>query len=121
MGFDESIDLRPLLGRWVNFNKQSTGICRLEIDDWEGLPTIRVIGAGHPDPIDWGEVAGAAFAGTVGGRRAAAFTASYDLAFLRVLLAGRLDKHHLVVDAYSIFTDSSGRAAYFQRDNFYLP
>jgi hypothetical protein len=121
MDLEGSIDLRPLLGRWVNFNKQSTGICRVEIDDWEGLPTVRIIGANHPDPIDWGEVAGAAFAGAVGGRRAAAFTASYDFAFVRVLLAGHLDNHRLIVDAYSTFTDSSGRAAYVQRDNFYLP
>lgn len=115
------IDLRPLLGRWVNYNKNSTGISRVEIDSWEGLPTVRVIGAGRPDPIDWGEVAGSAFADQVGGEQAAAFTASFELLFARVLIAGHLDQRRLVVDAYSVFLDLSGRAGYCQRDSFYLP
>lgn len=115
------IDLRPLLGRWVNYDKSSTGISRVEIDNWEGLPTVRILGAGCPEPIDWGEVAGAAFADGAGGRRAVAFTAGYDFAFARVQLTGHLDKSRLVVEAYSTFTDSSGRAGYVQRDSFYLP
>jgi hypothetical protein len=114
------IDLRPLIGRWVNYDKHSTGISRVEIADWEGLPTVRVIGAGRPDPIDWGEVAGSAFADGHDGGQAMAFTASYDLVFVQVLLTGHLDKRRLLVDAYSVFTDASGRASYYQRDSFYL-
>jgi len=116
-----SIDLRPLMGGWVNYNENSTGINRVYIDDWEGTPTLRVFGASRPAPIDWGEVAGAAFADGVGGREAVGFTATYDLDFAQVLLAGYLNKRLLVLDAYSMFTDGSGRANYFQRDHFYLP
>ena len=115
------IDLRPLLGGWVNYNERSTGIDRVYVDDWEGTPTVRVFGASRPAPIDWGEVAGAAFADGVGGHQAVGFTATYDVEFARVLLAGYLNKRLLVVDAYSMFTDASGRANYFQRDHFYLP
>jgi hypothetical protein len=115
------IDLRPLLGGWVNYNENSTGIDRLYIGDWEGTPTVRVFGASRPAPIDWGEVAGSAFADGVGGHEAVGFNASYDLTFAQVLLAGYLNKRLLVVDAYSTFTDASGRANYFQRDHFYLP
>jgi hypothetical protein len=115
------IDLRPLRGRWVNYNEQSTGIHRLEIDDWEGTPVVRVFGAGRSGPIDWGEVAGAAFTDGVTGHEAVAFTADYHLEFATVLLAGYLNKRLLVVDAYSTFTDGSGRAPYFQRDHFFLP
>ena len=115
------IDLRPLLGGWVNYDETSTGINRVYIDDWEGTPTVRVFGASRPAPIDWGEVAGAAFADGVGGHEAVGFTASYDLEFAQVLLAGYLNKRLLVVDAYSTFNDGSGRASYFQRDHFYLP
>ena len=114
------IDLRPLTGRWVNYDKQSTGISRIEIDNWEGLPTVRVLGAGRPDPIDWGEVAGIAFVDGYNGMETVAFTANYYLAFVQVLLTGYLDKRRLLVDAYSIFTDASGRASYFHRDSFYL-
>jgi hypothetical protein len=115
------VNLRPLLGGWVNYDKGSTGIQRLEIDDWEGTPVVRAFGAGHPDPIDWGEVAGAAFADGVDGHHAVAFTATYHLDFATVLLAAYLNKRLLVVDAYSTFTDGSGRASYFQRDHLYLP
>jgi hypothetical protein len=115
------IDLRLLLGGWVNYNETSTGINRIYIEDWEGTPTVRVFGANRPAPIDWGEVAGAAFADGVGGHAAVGFTARYDLDFAQVLLAGYLNKRLLVVDAYSTFTDGSGRASYFQRDLFYLP
>ena len=115
------INLRPLLGSWVNYDKNSTGIQRLEIDDWEGSPIVRVFGAGQPDLIDWGEVAGAAFADGVDGQTAVAFTAGYHLDFAHVLLAAYLNKRLLVVDAYATFTDNSGRANYFQRDHLYLP
>jgi hypothetical protein len=115
------IDLRPLLGGWVNYDRTSTGIQRLDIDDWEGTPVVRAFGAGQPDPIDWGEVAGAAFTDGVDGHHAVAFTAGYHLDFAHVLLAGYLNKRLLVVDAYSTFTDNSGRASYFQRDHLYLP
>jgi hypothetical protein len=115
------IDLRPLMGGWVNYDEHSTGISRIEIGNWEGLPTVRVIGAGRPDPIDWGEVAGIAFVDGCNGLQTVAFTANYHRAFVQVLLTGYLDKSRLLVDAYSIFTDASGRASYFHRDSFYLP
>jgi hypothetical protein len=115
------INLRPLLGNWINYDEGSSGIHHLEVDDWEGTPVVRAFGAGRPDPIDWGEVAGAAFTDGVGTREAVAFTASYHLPFASVLLAAYLNKRLLVVDAYSTFTDGSGRASYFQRDHLYLP
>lgn len=116
-----AIDLEPLLGGWVNYNTRSTGIIRLEMSDRGGAPTVRVFGAGLSAPIDWGEVACAMFANGVDRHEAVGFTASYELGFAHVLLAGYLNKRLLVVDAYSIFTDGSGRANYFQRDHFYLP
>ena len=54
------VDLRPLLGTWVNYDHTSTGIRRLHIEDWEATPVLRVFGAAFPEPVDWGEVAGAA-------------------------------------------------------------
>ena len=92
----------------------------MEIDDWEGRRSY-ASSAPAPGSHRLGGGGRRGVRGAVDGREAVAFTASYDLSFASVLLAGYLDKHHLVVDAYSIFTDSSGRAAYFQRDNFYLP
>lgn len=115
------IDLRPLIGRWVNYDKHPTGISRIEIDTWEDLPIVRVTGIGQPDPIDWGEAAGIAFVDGYNGLETVAFTAYYHLAFVQVLLTGYLDQDRLLVDAYSTSTDADGRASYFHRDSFYLP
>jgi len=115
------IDIRPLLGAWVNYDETSTGITRIEIGDWQGCPTVRVFGADRPAPIDWGEAAGAAFADGVDTVEAVAFVANYHLDFVTVILAGYLNKRLLVVDAYSAFTDSSRRVDSFKRDHFYLP
>jgi hypothetical protein len=115
------IDLRPLIGNWVNYDKHPTDISRIEIGTWEGLPIVRVTGAGRPDPIDWGEVAGIAFVDGPNGLQTVAFTAYYHLAVVEVLLTGYLDQTRLLVDAYSILTDAGGRASYFHRDSFYLP
>ena len=52
---------------------------------------------------------------------AVAFRADYDLGFARVMLACYLNKRLLVVDAYTVFQDGSGRSPYFQRDHFYIP
>jgi hypothetical protein len=114
-----SVDPRPLLGRWVNYNEESTGINGVQIDSWEGVFTLRVLGADRPAPIDWGEVAVAMFADGVGGQEAVAFSASYDFGWALVHLAAYLNKRLLVVDAYTIFTDGGGRSNYFQRDHFY--
>jgi hypothetical protein len=118
---DRPIDLRTLLGRWVNYNEHSTGISRVEIGTWEGVPTVRVFGAGPPVSVDWGEAAGAVFADGIGGDEAVAFTVTFDLVFAQVLLTGRLNRRLLVIDAYSVFADRSGRANYFQRDHLYRP
>jgi hypothetical protein len=115
------VDLSPLTGAWVNFDAGSTGILRLEIGDRDGGLGVRVWGTGSPSPSDWGEAVGDAFTDGVGLCSAVAFRAGYDLGFARVLLACYLNKRLLVVDAYTLFQDGSGRSPYFQRDHFYQP
>jgi hypothetical protein len=114
------IDPRPLLGTWVNYDRYSTGIRGIEIDEREGTVVLRTSGAGEPEEIDWGETVGAAFSDGVESHEAVGFAAHYNFAFLTVQLAAYLNKRLLVVDAYSVFTDSSGRANYFQRDHLYI-
>lgn len=115
------IDPRPLVGTWVNYDQYSTGIRRIEIGERERMVTLRAFGAGEPEPIDWGETLASAFSDGVASREAVGFATRYDFGFLAVQLAAYLNKRLLVVDAYSVFTDSSGRANYFQRDHLYIP
>ncbi|HEX9945161.1 MAG TPA: hypothetical protein VGG03_24385 [Thermoanaerobaculia bacterium] len=116
-----AVDLSPLAGTWINFDAGSTGIARVEIAARDGRLAVWTFGAGNPDPIDWGEVVGQAFTDGVGLRAAVAFRAVYDFGPLRVMLACYLNKRLLVVDAYTVFQDGSGRSPYFQRDHFYVP
>jgi hypothetical protein len=115
------INLRPLLGAWVNYDQQTTGILGLRISDQHGQLAVRVAGAWEPNPMDWGVAPGAAFSAGVTSAEATGFTAQYRIPdVMDVLLAVYLNKRLLVVDAYTTFTDNSGRANYFQRDHLYL-
>jgi hypothetical protein len=116
-----AVDLRPLVGCWVNYDRHSTGIGRLELRDRAGALIVRGSGACDPGLLDWGESVGAAYGAGPAEHEAVGFTAVYGFRFLTVLLAGYLNQRLLVVDAYSRFTDASGRAATFQRDHLYLP
>jgi hypothetical protein len=113
-------DLSPLVGAWANFDAGSTGIARLEVADRAGGLIVRTWGTGTPEH-DWGEAAGDAFSDGVALSAAVAFLADYDLGIARVRLACYLNKRLLVVDAYSVFGDGSGRSPCFRRDHFYIP
>ncbi len=118
------LDPALLLGTWVNFDAASRGLTRIVVSSAAGQPggmAVRAFGAGSPQPEDWGEVAGAPFAGGVDLAEGVGFTASYDFGAMAVTLASYLNKRLLVVDAYTRFHDGSGRAGYFARDHFYIP
>lgn len=114
-----AVDLSPLTGAWVNFDAGATGILRLEIADRGGRLAVQTFGACLPAPCDWGEVAGEPFTDGVAEHAAVGFRAVYELGFARVMLASYLNKRLLVVDAYTVFLDGSGRSSYFLRDHFY--
>jgi hypothetical protein len=115
------IDLRPLLGDWVNYDEQTTGIAVVRIADRRGVLTVQVDSARQFDQRDWGVTVGAAFGSRAMPGEACGFAAHYRLQGSTVLLAAYLNKRLLVVDAYSAYTNGSGRANYFQRDHLYLP
>jgi hypothetical protein len=111
------IDPGPLLGDWMNYDATSGNIAALTIIRRGEAVILRITGA--PD-IDWGEVALEPFSLTTAGGEAAAFRAAYDFDFARAAILAYLNKRLLVVDAYTIFDDDSGRANYFARDHFWL-
>jgi hypothetical protein len=117
---DTALDTGPLLGTWLNYYDQTTGILRIVLSERRGIPMIRATGARRPEPVDWGEAFCAVYTDGATGRRATALSAHYRFPALTVMLAGYLNKRLLVVDAYTKFTDGTGRSDYFQRDHFYL-
>jgi hypothetical protein len=115
------IELAPLVGTWVNYDKHSGGIHHLDITDRGGALVVGTFGMSGPGPLDWGEAVGDPFSDGIGLHVAVGFSAVYELNFARVVLAAYLNKRLLVVDAYTTFLDSSGRSNYFRRDHLYVP
>jgi hypothetical protein len=112
----KTVDLRPLLGTWVNYDAGTPGIARIEVEDRSGRPVVRVVQAGPlwPEP---GETVGAAFSAGAALHEAIAFAARFEVDGAHVLLAAYLNKRLLVVDSYTAGAD----ADHFHRDHFYLP
>jgi hypothetical protein len=113
------LGLDLLLGEWFATNPDAGGLVRLTLsEDQTGL-RIRAFGAAAPQPVDWGEVPAAPFAGAVTSGEAMSFTARYEFDFLTVLLAAYAKQGILVADTFNTFTDGSARADYFSREFFH--
>jgi hypothetical protein len=115
------IDPGPLVGRWVIFADETTGLSELEVSDPGGSISVRGLGSGTGEAPDWGQVPARVFSDDVGGSEVWGFRASYDHGFERVELFGYLNRGLLCVEAGTTFTDSSGRSPYFTRTFLYRP
>jgi len=115
-----AVDPSTLVGTWLNYEPSSRGIYRVLITGSRGALAVRILGAGSPEPVDWGEAPAEAFAGDVASEEAVGWKAVYELEGRRTMILSYLNKRLLVVDAYTIFRDESGRSSYFSRDHFYL-
>jgi hypothetical protein len=104
------IDLRPLLGDWINYDERTTGILTVTISDRRGVLMVQV--------MDWDVTLGAAFGSRDEPDEACGFAAHYRRDDGTVLIAAYLNKRLLVVDAYRELT--GGRSNHFQRDHLYL-
>jgi len=113
-----SVALGGLVGTWVNTNPATSGIVKVVLTDNHGSLRVHLYGACHPSPCDWGEVAGLAYAASIAGGPAVAFTANYGFSFKSTIVNGHIEGIMLVVEDFSVFTDHSGRAAYFDKGTF---
>ncbi|XYH98775.1 hypothetical protein ACMHYB_03150 [Sorangium sp. So ce1128] len=114
------VDPSTLVGTWLNYDSTSRGIFRVILAGERGAVSVRILGSGEPEPVDWGEAPAEVFASDVSSEEAVGFKAFYALESFRTMLASYLNKRLLVVDAYTTFHDGSGRSSYFCRDHFYL-
>ena len=111
------LDPGPLLGRWANYDQQTTGILEAEVVLRARLLVVRIRGSAGPSR----EAVATAFSAGVREREAVGFMGRCFVDSGSILLAAYLNKRLLVLDAYTVFTDTSRRSNYFQRDHFYLP
>lgn len=113
------LDASALLGEWRNTNNSATGIARLVLTQTGNEIAVRVFGAGHPQPFDWGEAPAELFADLPELKQATSFTSFHDLGFMSVWLLVYVNKGVLVVVSLSRFQDDSGRSNYWGRELFF--
>ena len=114
-----AVDPSPLVGTWLNTDRFSPGIVRVELALTDGGLTVHAFGAGEPSPIDWGVVPAEVYADGVASTAPAGFSAHYDFGFLRVCLQGKTNRGVLVLALFNEFRDRSGRASWFNREFYY--
>ena len=114
-----TLDASALLGEWSNTNPSATGIVRLVLTETGDQIVVRVFGAGHPQPFDWGEAPAELFADLPGLMQGTSFTSFHDLGFMSVWLLTYVVKGVLVVVSFTRFQDGSGRSNYFGKEFFY--
>jgi hypothetical protein len=114
----DAMTLGSLVGTWKNVNAATRDIVEVVLTNKSGSLGVHAYGACVPTPCDWGQVPGQAYAASVAGGAAVAFTANYAFGFKNTILAGHLDGKHLIVDDFNVFEDGSGRSAYFTQGTF---
>jgi hypothetical protein len=113
------VDAAPLVGTWVNTDKNTQGIVKMILTADGGTLHVKAFGACSPSPCDWGEVRGAVFSGGTTSHTGMAFTTFFDFGFMETLLAVYYKGGILVLDSFNTFKDDSGRANYFSREFFH--
>lgn len=116
--FDTEIDVQPLLGTWINFDRAAVGIVRAELTrSRDGV--LHLAATTAPDQARWDAVPVTVFSDDVARRRAAALLASFTLAHQSVAIAGYVARGLLTLEAATTFTDGSGRSQHYVRQHFY--
>ncbi len=113
------LDTSSLLGFWRNTNSLSLGIAAVEISDRGEHLGIRVHGVGESGTVDWGEVAGPAYAKDCSSADAMAFSATFNSQGIRCHLQANVKQGVLVIAYFTEFKDGSGRSNYFSREFYY--
>ena len=104
------------VGRWVNTDRDTNGITRVEVwrDGWHLF--VRVWGQCQPRDCDWGGAEGHVYTSNPGGDRrdATAVTANFDAGFARKYIVLRLSRSGaLRLESFTNFSDRSRRSDYF--------
>jgi hypothetical protein len=107
-----TLNFSEILGTWLNVDKDTRGIPRLEVMASGAALSVHVFGACTPTPCNWGVVPAKAFADNVCSNQAVGFFAEYKFNFKQTLIVGRLEFGALFVETFDHFTDGSGRADY---------
>ena len=112
------IDLKPLLGHWINSNPDTTSLARINITEANGQLQLQVFAVGPDGPVDWGTANAEIFASGPASSTGAGFMCTYDFGFAEARFQAMIMKGLLVLAQFHIFKDDSKRASYFLREYF---
>ena len=115
-----TVDTAPLLGRWRNTDAAGHGLLEMIVEDLDGELSVRALGSGEPDPVDWGPGKTRVFACLdEAGNASLSALATWDFGFLETQLQLRVPGGTLAVAGFNVFKDGSGRPGYSTREFFY--
>jgi hypothetical protein len=103
------------IGTWNACDPATRNLVRIVVAPSGSEITVHAFGACSPTPCDWGAVPGLVYASNVSSTSAIAFTAQYKFSFSQVIVTGVLDNGSLIVEAFTHFTDKSGRSDYYAK------
>ena len=99
-------------GKWVNTDEKTGGLTRLEITKRDKSWTVQAWAAGGGGEFDHGKVTLHVLGDSTGDTEMKYGIASWDHKFKDTHLTLRLEKGELVVEAFNVFKDGSGRSNY---------
>ncbi|MDB5036140.1 MAG: hypothetical protein JWQ98_3381 [Chlorobi bacterium] len=112
-------DLSPLVGTWTNTDTDTNHFMKVITSlAPDGAFSVRMFGVDDDALIDWGEADGTPFV-TSATLQGVGFHARYDFGDAETLIAANQSKGVLVIQAYTMFKDGSGRPNYFSREFFH--
>jgi hypothetical protein len=107
-----------VIGVWYNCAPESTQIKKLEILQEGDLLYIKIQGSNHPEHIKWAKVEIKPFVSIPDADEISGFTCFHDFGFMETQICSNVKRGILVIQAYNVFKDDSGRPNYFSREFF---
>jgi hypothetical protein len=103
-------------GQWINTDRKTGGIIQVDFQTQGNRHLVRAFGACTPNPCDMGEADAQPYGPTVSASldtSTQALVAQYVTTFSRILFVARpAGPAGLVIETFTLFTDSSGRTPY---------
>jgi hypothetical protein len=114
-------NVKKLTGRWVNTNRETSGIVECVIAPEGHDLIVKIAGAGADGPIAWPTTKAKVLANLEeeAGQRTAALAVNFDFGYMKSETYIRINKGVLVIVLFNTFLDHSGRSPYVTREFFY--
>jgi len=114
-------NVKSVLGRWLNTNRDTRGIAECVVaQDGDGV-TVSVTAVGENEAVRWPTARATVLANLEeeAGQRTIALLAKFNLGYMTADTHVRVNKGVLVIVLYVTFHDDSGRSNYLNREFFY--